>query len=113
VLATVMWEVAGIDPTSPLDKGTKLDDQAASTMPLGASITTSAAGEFVVSVVIVSGSVSGIHAGSLFTNDHRTFGNGWAHLTDPASAPGTYQAQWDQVFSGGSCASSAAFFVGP
>jgi hypothetical protein len=111
--ATVMWEVSGISTTNPLHTVTKLDNQAASTTPLGASITTTVAGEFVVSVAIVANSVDGIHAGNAFTNDHRTYGNGWAHLTDPTAAPGTYTAQWDQNVTGRYCASSAAFFTGP
>jgi hypothetical protein len=107
--SVVMWEVAGVNTTDPLTAATKLDDQPTSTTPLGASITTTSVGEFVVSIAIVEDEVSGIRPGNAFTNDQRVFGNGWAHLTDPASPAGSYQAQWNQPGSGTSCASSVAF----
>jgi hypothetical protein len=113
VYSAVVWEVANIRTTAPLDTATKLDDQAASTMPLGASITTTQARDFVISVVIVDNVVSGLHTGSAFTNDHTTFGNGWAHLTSNSAPAGTYQAAWDQGTAGAYCAVSAAFFVSP
>jgi hypothetical protein len=113
IYATSVWEVSAIRTSAPLDVATKLDDQPTTTMPLGAPVTTSTPGEFVVSVAIVANQVSGIHAGNEFTNDHKTFGNGWAHLTDPAAPAATHVAQWDQPTSGAYCASSAAFFVGP
>lgn len=112
VYAMAAWEVAGIRTTNPLDTASKLDDQPPTTTPLGASITTSAGGELVISVVIVSNEVSGLTADSPFTNDHRAFGNGWAHLTSAAAPAGTYQARWNQPDSGAACAASAAFFVG-
>ena len=107
------WEVAGIRTTSPLDTASKLDNQPATTNPVGATITTSAVGEFVVSVVLVANMITSLTAGSAFTSDHTTFGNGWAHLTSAAAPAGTYQARWNQPNSGTSCATSAAFFVGP
>lgn len=113
IYAIVMWEVAGLDPTDPLGGVAKVDDQAPSTTPTGAAITTTTPGEFVVSVAIVATTVAGIHAGNAFTNDHVTFGNGWAHLTDDAAPPGTYQAQWDHNSNGESCTTSAAFRVRP
>jgi len=114
IRAVVAWEVAGLDSTNPLAAASKLDDQPSSTTPAGASITTTSAGEFVVSVVIVASSVAGIQAGNAFTNDDRTLGNGWAHLTDRDAPVGTYEARWDQQQGGSmSCASSAAFRVGP
>jgi hypothetical protein len=111
--ATVSWEVSGIRTTNSLDTVTKLDDRPATTLPRGASIATSVDGEFVVSVAIVANSITGIRAGNEFTNDRLTFGNGWAHLTDAAAPAGTHQAQWTQNASGGFCASSVAFLVGP
>jgi hypothetical protein len=113
IYAMAAWEVAGIRTTSPLDTASKLDNQPPTTTPVGASITTSTDGEFVVSVVVVSNEISGLTAGSPFTNDHTAFGNGWAHLTSAAAPAGTYQARWDQPERGSSCATSAAFFVGP
>jgi hypothetical protein len=107
---SVMWEVANIRTTNPLDIATTLDDGPSTNAPTGAAITTSVTGELVVSVTIVAHQVT-TPANTAFTTDHRTFGNGWAHLTDPAAPPGTYQAHWDQSNPGGFCASSAAFFV--
>jgi hypothetical protein len=109
ILALAAWEVAGMRRDDPLDAAAILDDQAASNAPLGPRITTSVDGAFVISVVVMENVTSGIHAGSAFTNDHSTFGNGWAHLTDAMAPAGTYQAQWDQPLAGTSCASAAAF----
>jgi hypothetical protein len=111
--STVIWEVAGIKTTSPLDVASALSNQAATTTPLGASVTTTADGDFVIDVAMVNNALSGIHTGNRFTNDRGTNSNGWAHLTDPEAPAGTYRAQWDQPQSGVYCASSAAFFVGP
>jgi hypothetical protein len=110
VVAVAIWEVDDIDMTAPVT-ATKLDEQPSSSTPLGARITTASNGEFVVSIAIVSNDVVGIASGNAFTNDHNVFGNGWAHLTDPASPAGVYQAQWSQPATGVSCASSAAFRV--
>lgn len=111
--SVVVWEVSGIRTDVPVDTVAVLNDQLASTTPLGPKITTSAAGEFVVAVAIVDNSVTRIHAGNEFTNDQTSDDNGWAHLTDPQAPAGTYQAQWDQPRSGAYCASAAAFKVGP
>lgn len=111
--AIVAWEFTNIKTTGPLDNGTKVDNQAASTTPLGASIVTAQDRELVIATIIVQNQVSGIHANSAFTNDQTALGNGWAHLTSNNAPAGTYQAQWDQPTTGASCAVSAAFFVGP
>ena len=111
--AVVVWEVAGIRTTAPLDAASSRSDQAATTLPVGAPITTSAAGDFVVSVAIVANVVSGIHAGNEFTNDRTAKGNGWAHLTSASAPAGVHQAKWDQPTPGVYCAASAAFFTGP
>jgi hypothetical protein len=113
VLAMAAWEVAGIRTDAPVDKAVVVDNQVASGNPLGPSITTSEAGEFVVSVVIVANDTTGIHPGNAFTNDQTAFGNGWAHLTDPMAKAGSYQAQWDQSSAGVYCASAAAFKAAP
>jgi hypothetical protein len=107
--AVVMWEVAGLDKINPLGNVARLSDRPSSTTPLGAPITTTTTGEFVVSIAIVANTVSGLSSSSAFTNDHTTFGNGWAHLTNEQADPGTYQAQWGQPTSAGYCASTAAF----
>ena len=114
VVVTAAWEVAGIRSDDPLDIAVALDDQPATTTPIGPPIETSAAGDFVVSVAIVTNGVNAaIHTGNAFTNDHRTRGNGWAHLTDAAAPAGSYQAEWDQPTAGLYCANAAAFRVGP
>jgi hypothetical protein len=111
--SAVVWEVSGTRPEDPVDTVAVLSDQPASTTPLGPTITTSVAGEFVVAVGIVDNTVTRIHAGNEFTNDQTSNDNGWAHLTDPQAPAGTYQAQWDQPRSGAYCASAVAFKVGP
>jgi hypothetical protein len=111
--AIVMWEFANIRTTNPLDTSTKVENQAPSTTPLGAAITTTQPRELVISVAIVDNFISGLHTGSAFTNDRLTLGNGWAHITSNNAPAGTYQAQWDQGTSGASCGISAAFFIGP
>ena len=113
VTAAVVWEVAGIRTDNPLDTATALNDQPASSTTVGPMITTSAAGEFVVSVALAEHAITAIHAGNEFVNDHITRGNGWGHLADPHAAAGVHQAQWDQSPPGGACASAAAFRVGP
>jgi hypothetical protein len=108
IYGIAIWEVAGIDSTSPLGNVVKIDDQGGSMTPSGAPITTTTTGEFVISIVIVENTVSSIVAGS-FTNDHSIFQNGWAHLTSNTAPPNTYTAQWNQPSGGTSCASSVAF----
>lgn len=111
--ATVIWEVAGIKTASALDVASAVSNQGSTTTPQGASLTTTAAGDFVVEIAMVANDITGTHTGSPFTNDRVTQSNGWAHLPDPAAPAGMYRAQWDQPQSGVYCASSAAFFVGP
>jgi len=113
VRAVVAWEAAGLDPVNPLGSASKLDDRPATTTPLGAAITTTTAGELVISIAIVGNAVSGLTAGSAFTNDQMTFGNGWAHLTNNQAPAGTYQAQWNQPNAGAYCATSASFRLAP
>jgi hypothetical protein len=113
VCAVVVWEVAGIRTDEPLDAAATLNDQPANVLPVGPMITTSAAGEFMVSVAVVDNMITGIHAGNEFTNDRNNQGNGWGHLTDPQAGAGVHQAQWDESPGGAYCASAAAFRVGP
>jgi hypothetical protein len=113
VNSIVVWEAANISTTNPVDTQAKLDNQAASTTPLGAAITTAAPGELVIVVAIVDNSVTGLHTGSEFTNDRLTNGNGWAHITSTSAPAGPHQPEWDQPMSGVSCAVSAAFRIGP
>lgn len=111
--AVVIWEVAGIRTDAPVDIATVLDDRPRTGTPLGPPITTSGAGEFVVSVALVENNVTGVHAGNEFTNDQTTNGNGWAHLADPQAAAGLHQAQWDQMPAGAYCATAVAFRIAP
>jgi hypothetical protein len=109
---TVMWEASGLDPMHPLDAASELTDQAATIAPVGASITTTSPGEFVVSMVIAADKITSLTAGA-FTNDQTTNFNGWAHLTLATAPAGTYQTQWNQNVSGAYCASSVAFLLAP
>ena len=113
VISTIAWEVSGIRTASPLDTAVAINAQPATTTPMGPPITTVSAGEFVISIAIVQNGISGTAPGNEFTNDFRTRGNGWAHLTDPAAPAGVHQAVWDQGTAGSYCANAAAFFAGP
>jgi hypothetical protein len=112
-ITAVAWEVSAIRTDDPLGSASALSDQPSTTAPRGPIITTSTAGEFVVSVAIVTNTVTSIAAGNEFTNDHTTNGNAWAHLTDPMAPAGAYQAQWNQPMRGTYCASAAAFKIAP
>lgn len=87
-----VWEVAGIDG---VDKSAGLSDQIGGSVELGAPVTTTRQGDFVVSVDDPFTNVTGIHSGNNFTDDSLLGGTGWAHLNDKNTPPGTYQAQWD------------------
>jgi hypothetical protein len=113
VNAVVVWEVAGLRATSPLDTSAALSDQAATTLPGGATVITTQPGDFIVEVAIVANQASGIHAGNEFTNDSLARGNGWAHITSTAATAGPHRARWDQPTAGAYCAASAAFFTAP
>ena len=113
IFAVVMWEVAGLHPTVPLGTVARLQEQNATQSPSGAPITTATPGEFVVSIAIVGNAVSGLETGSAFTNDHFTFGNGWAHLTSATAPSSTYTARWDQPSAAAYCATTASFRRAP
>ena len=111
-LAAVVWEVSGIRDRDALDTaGVVVDGKGLA--PLGPPITTSTDGEFVVSAVAMETKARGIHGGNEFTNDQLTFGNGWAHLTDPHAKAGQHVAQWDQDSDGTYCGAGAAFRAAP
>jgi hypothetical protein len=107
--AVVAWEVAGLSTTAPLDVAGQFTNQPISATPLGAAVTTTHPGDFVLSILIGAETVTGLHAGDAFTNDELANGNGWAHLTSNAAPPGRYQAEWDQDRAGSSCGVTAAF----
>lgn len=106
--AAVIWEFSGVNTTSPLDQVAKLRNQPVTTAPAGPSITTTSAGEVIISIAAGAKSITGIYSGNPFTEDSLVRSSGWAHLV--ASSPGAYNAQWDESPSGAYCASAAAFF---
>lgn len=108
-----VWEVAGMQTTNPIDVVAVRNDAAASALPAGAPVTTTAAGDFIVSAAIVANTITGTVAGNEFTNDGTPNGNGVAHLTAPRAPAGLHQARWEQPMAGAYCAATAAFFVGP
>jgi len=105
----VIWEFSGASLTAPLDAVAVLNSQAATTTPSGASVTTSAANDVIVSIAEVANSVSGISSGNSFVSDSSIMSNGWAHLI--ASSAGAYSAQWNQSSSGTYASSTAAFIA--
>jgi hypothetical protein len=102
----VIWEFSGVDPTAPLDQTAVLNSQAATTTPLGASVTTTAPSEVIISTMMPSGTTNSLATGNPFTNDAIFFGMGWAHLV--TSSAGTYTAQWNTT--SGSYGSSTVSF---
>lgn len=103
--AAVVWEFANADTVAPLDRTSVLNSQPAATTPSGAPVTTSAPG-VIISLLMPSSSLTGIHAGNAFTNDSTIYGVGWARLI--TSSAGTYAAQWD-TGSGTYASSTVAF----
>jgi len=104
------WEVSGV-LAIPLDAvntavGTMTQDNTA-----GPAVTTSMAGDFVISVMFALGTnLTAISSGNEFTNDFTTYGNGWAHITSNAASAGTHQASWYTASPAGAyCASTVAF----
>jgi hypothetical protein len=102
----VIWEFSNVDTLSPLDQTAVLSSQAATTAPSGASVTTTATSEVIISALTPAGSVNGIAPGNTFANDLTFFGNGWAHLI--SSSTGTFNAQW--ATTSGAYASSTVSF---
>jgi hypothetical protein len=74
-------------------------------------VTTTQAGDFIVSVLYANASnLSAISTGNEFTDDFKTYGNGWAHITSTSATAGTHQASWYTAApSGVYCASTVAF----
>jgi len=103
----VIWELSGVDATSPLNQTSVLNSQATSTTPTGASVTTASANQLIISLVAVANTITGIAPGNTFTNDSAVLLNGWAHLI--TSSTGTYSAQWTQSPSGTYASSTASF----
>ena len=103
----VIWEIAGADQNSPLDATAVLNSQPANATPSGASVTTAASGDAIISLIVVANSITGMSSGNAFTNDSLLKSNGWAHLI--ASGPGAYTPQWIQSPAGTYASSTAAF----
>jgi hypothetical protein len=104
------WEVSGLANTAPDAKATSSGAVTLANTP-GPAVTTTQAGDFVVSVLFANSSnFTSITSGNAFTDDFTTFGNGWAHLTSNSASPGTYQASWTTAAPAGIyCASTVAF----
>jgi hypothetical protein len=96
-----------------LDTSGGATDQPSSPTPTSPALMTAAAGEIVVAATYVDGNVSGLAAGSEFTNDVMINGDAYAHLTDPHAPAGVHIVVWNQDQILGYCASAAAFAVGP
>jgi hypothetical protein len=109
-ISMTAWEVSGITATS-IDAANTATGSLSQEHTAGPSVTTSKAGDFVVSVMFaIDTSLTSISSGNDFTNDFTTFGNGWAHLTSSSSVPGNQQANWYTANpSGVYCASTVAF----
>ena len=103
----MIWEFSGAGAISPLAQTAALTNQPPSSTPAGASVTTTTAGEVIVSIAAGSQSITGIDPGNPFAEDSLVRSNGWAHLV--TSAPGAFTAQWVESPSGAYCASTAAF----
>lgn len=105
--AAVVWEFSGVSTVSPLDHTAAVSNQAASSTPQGAPVTTSNASDVVVSLALVTDDITGIESGNPFTEDSSLWYDGWAHLV--TSSTGTYEAQWNQSPSGSYGSSTASF----
>jgi hypothetical protein len=105
------WEVAGLPSAAP-DATSISSALVTLNNTTGPAVTTSQAGDFVVSILFAnSAKFTSISAGNAFTDDFTTNGNGWAHLTSSISPAGTYQASWyTPATSGAYAASTVAFF---
>jgi len=103
----VVWEFSGVNQSAPLDGAAVLNSQAANATPTGATVTTTASADVVISLITVANNVTGIASGNAFTNDSLLKGNGWAHLI--SSSAGPYAAQWNQSPSGTFASSTVSF----
>jgi len=98
--AAVIWEFSGVDTASPLDQTSVLNSQAATTAPSGASVTTTAPAEAVISLIAVGYWVTQLQSGSNFTSDAvinadpaaGSIALGAAHLI--TTGAGTYAPSW-------------------
>jgi hypothetical protein len=95
--AAVIWEFSGVATVSPLDQVAVLNSQPVTSTPSGASVTTTAPVEAVVTVIAPQWWMTGLANGSNFTQDSYLnlsyYAIGWAHLI--TSSTGTYSAAWN------------------
>ncbi len=112
--AMIVYEVSGIKTSGSLDVAAQVSSQTATTTPLGAAVTTTAVGDFIVANVNVANSITGIHAGNEFTWDDsvKQFTAG-SHITSASATAASHQPQWDESPSGAFCGSTASFFITP
>jgi hypothetical protein len=105
-----VWEVSGV-LAMPIDANSTVSGTLTANNTTGPAVTTSMAGDFVISVMMaVNTTLTSISSANAFTDDFTTFGNGWAHLTSNSSSAGTKQASWYSASpTGGYCASTVAF----
>jgi hypothetical protein len=104
------WEVAGLSTGSP-DAVNTASGNVTTNNTAGPAVTTSQAGDFVISVLFANvADFASITTGNDFTDDFTTNGNGWAHLTSNSAAAGAQQASWYTASpTGVYCASTVAF----
>lgn len=110
VVQITAWEVSGV-LSMPLDATATSSGQITLNNTPGPAVTTTLAGDFVISVLLaLDANFTSISSGNEFTNDFKTYGNGWAHITSNSASAGTQQASWYTASpSGAYCASTVAF----
>jgi hypothetical protein len=103
------WEVSGLSNVTT--DAARISNGTVSSNTPGPAVTTTQAGDFIVSVLYANASnLSAISTGNEFTDDFKTYGNGWAHITSTSATAGTHQASWYTAApSGVYCASTVAF----
>jgi hypothetical protein len=105
------WEVSGVLSLPPGATNTATGTVTLNNTP-GPAVTTKEAGDFIISVLLLANTnISGISTGNEFTNDFRTNGNGWAHITSNSSSVGTHQASWSIANPTGKYAASTVAFA--
>jgi hypothetical protein len=106
-----VWEVSGVSTLRPDVTNISSGNVVLNDTP-GPAVTTTQVGDFVVSVLYAnSAAFSRISTGNEFTDDFKTNGDGWAHITSNSSSAGTHQASWFTAAPAGKyCASTVAFF---
>lgn len=102
----VIWEFSGADQLAALDQTAVLNNQAAMAAPSGATLTTTAANDVVISLT-TAGNVTGIFSGNAFMSDSTVEGTGWAHLITTAAGP--YTAEWSTGSAATYASSTVAF----